>query len=107
LASLFSNEKKFVMKKFVIERNFPGAGEMSADELRSVSAAWSEAIEELRKPHSWLHSYITEDKIYCVHMAESKEAIREHSRIAKFPINTICEVKTMLGPTKNDPVKAS
>ena len=87
------------MKKFVIERNFPGAGEMTADELQSVSQAWSDAIEGLPKPHSWLHSYITDDKIYCIHMAESREAIREHSRIAKFPINTICEVKAMLAPT--------
>ena len=95
------------MKKFVIERNFPGAGEMSAEELQSVSQAWSEAIEELRKPLFWLHSYITEDKIYCVHLAESKEAIREHARIAKFPINTICEVKTMLSPMSDDPAPAA
>jgi hypothetical protein len=86
------------MKKFVIERNFPGAGEMTAEELQSVSQAWSEAVEELRKPHSWLHSYITEDKIYCIHLAESREAIREHARLAKFPINAICEVITMLAP---------
>ena len=87
------------MKKFVIERNFPGAGEMTADELQSLAQTWSEAIEELRKPHSWLHSYVTEDKIYCIHMAESREDIREHSRLSKFPINAICEVKAMLNPT--------
>ena len=90
------------MKTFVIERNFPGAGEMTTDELQAVSQAWSNAIEELRKPHSWLHSYITEDKIYCIHIAESREAIREHARLAKFPINTICEVKSMLAPRENE-----
>jgi len=90
------------MKKFVIERNFPGAGEMTADELESLSQSWSDAIEELRKPHSWLQSYITEDKIYCIHMAESREAIREHARLANFPINTICEVKAMLAPMRSD-----
>jgi hypothetical protein len=89
------------MKTFVVERNLPGAGEMTADELQIVSDAWVNASEQLRKSHSWLHSYVTEDKIYCIHMAESREAIREHSRIAKFPINTICEVKAMLAPTRN------
>ena len=90
------------MKTYVVERNLPGAGEMSTDELEVVSLVWSNATEELRKPHSWLHSYITEDKIYCIHVAENREAIREHSRIAKFPINTICEVKCMLAPKRNE-----
>jgi len=87
------------MKKFVIERNFPGAGELSGEELLSISQISCDALEKLGKPYTWLHSYVTGDKIYCVHIAESKEVILEHSRIAKFPINIISEVKTMLGPS--------
>ena len=87
------------MKKFVIERNLPGAANLSPGELRDIARAFCEAASRLKKPYNWLQSFIADDKIYCVHIAESKESIREHSRIAKIPINTISEVTTIIDAT--------
>jgi hypothetical protein len=61
--------------------------------------AFGEAASQLKKPYTWLQSFIADDKIYCVHIAESKEAIREHSRIAKIPVNTVSEVRTIIDAT--------
>ena len=87
------------MKKFIIERNFPGAANMSAAELQALSKASNDVIEKMGKPYTWVQSYITGDKIYCVHIAESEHEIHEHATIGKFPINTISEVKTIIDPT--------
>ncbi|HET9277060.1 MAG TPA: DUF4242 domain-containing protein [Flavitalea sp.] len=86
------------MKKFVVERNLPGAGDLSAQELQAISQTSCEAISSLDKPYHWIQSFITSDKIYCVHIAESEEVIREHARRGKFPINTISEVKAVIDP---------
>lgn len=93
------------MKKFVIERNFPGAAELTAEELQSISKTSCDVAEKLGKPYTWVQSFVAGDKIYCVHIAESEEVIREHSKIAKFPINTISEVKTIIDPTTSSPLK--
>lgn len=87
------------MKKFVIERILPGASNLSAEELRSIAQIFNETADNLETPYSWIESFITEDKMYCIHIAESKDAIREHSKIARFPIHTINEVKTIIDPT--------
>jgi len=86
------------MKKFVVERNLPGAGNLSALELQTLSQTSCDAISDLNKPYHWIQSFITGDKIYCVHIAENEEVIREHARLGKFPINTISEVKTIIDP---------
>jgi hypothetical protein len=86
------------MKKFVIERNLPGASNLSDEELRDISQNFSEAANKLGTSYSWVQSFITDDKIYCIHIAASKEVIREHSKIARFPINTINEVKITIDP---------
>jgi hypothetical protein len=90
------------MKKFVIERNLPGAGNLSAKELQEISQTSCEAITQLDKPYHWVESYITNDKIYCVHIAESEEVIREHARLGKFPVNTVSEVKTIIDPVTSN-----
>jgi hypothetical protein len=94
-----SQSKTSVMKKFVIERNFPGAGELSAKELASISKLSCDAINQLAKPYQWEQSYVCGDKIYCIHLAENEEVLREHARIGKFPINTISEVITIIDPS--------
>jgi hypothetical protein len=86
------------MKKFVVERNLPGAGNLSPQELKSIADTSCEVINTMGKPYHWIQSYITGDKIYCVHIAENEEVIREHARRGKFPINTISEVKTIIDP---------
>lgn len=86
------------MKKFVIERNFPAAGDLTPQQLQSISKISCEAIDQLSKPYHWVQSYVCGDKIYCVHIAESEEVLREHARLGRFPINTISEVKTIIDP---------
>jgi hypothetical protein len=86
------------MKKFVIERNLPGAGNLSPEELKAITETSCNAVTELGKPYHWIQSFITGDKIYCVHVAESEAEVREHARLGKFPINTISEVKTIIDP---------
>jgi hypothetical protein len=94
------------MKKFVVERILPGASNLTPEELQSVSAASCKAISELGKPYHWIQSFITDDKIYCIHIAESEEVVREHARLAGVPVNTIAEVKTIIDPlTANPPHK--
>ncbi len=95
------------MKKCVIERNFPGSGNLTAKELQEISQTSCEVSNHLGKPYTWVQSFITGDKIYCVHIAESEDVIREHSRIAKFPINTVSEVKTIIDPTTSNPLSGS
>jgi hypothetical protein len=92
------------MKKFVVERNLPGAGNLSPEELRSISQTYCEAILELGKPYHWIQSFITGDKIYCIHIAESEEVVRQHAKLGKFPVNTIAEVKNVIDPLTSNPL---
>jgi hypothetical protein len=86
------------MKKFIVERNFPGAANMSPEELQALSKASNDVIDNMEEPYTWVQSYITGDKIYCVHIAKNEDAIREHARLGKFPINTVSEVTTIIDP---------
>jgi hypothetical protein len=92
------------MKKFVVERNLPGAGNLSPEELQSISQTSCEAILELGKPYHWIQSFITGDKIYCIHIAESEEVVRQHAKLGKFPVNTIAEVKNVIDPLTSNPL---
>jgi len=85
------------MKKFVVERNLPGAGNLSKEELQLIAQTSCEAVTKLGKPYHWVESFVTEDKIYCVHVAESAEAIREHAKLGQFPVNSVSEVKAVIG----------
>ena len=93
------------MKKFVVERNLPGAGSLSAQELQVMSETSCNAISQVGKPYHWVQSFITGDKIYCIHIAESEEVIREHARLGKFPVNTISEVKTIIDPVTGNSLR--
>lgn len=86
------------MKKFLIERNLPGAGNLTAQELQDIARASCEVVCQLGKPYHWIQSFVTEDKIYCIHIAESEELVREHARLGNFPVNMITEVKTVIDP---------
>jgi hypothetical protein len=92
------------MKKFVVERNLPGAGNLSPDELQVISQTSCEAVSVLGKPYHWIQSFITNDKIYCIHIAESEDVVREHAKVGKLPINTISEVKTIIDPLTSNPL---
>ena len=86
------------MKKFIVERKLPGAGNMTARELKDISKTTVEVISALGKPYSWVQSFVTDDKIYCIHEAENADDIREHSKCADFPVNRIEEIKVIIDP---------
>ena len=93
------------MKKFVIERNLPEAGKLTAEELQAISESSCEVISRLGKPYHWIQSFVTDDKIYCIHIAENEESIREHARLGRFPVTTISEVKASIDPTTGTAAK--
>jgi len=86
------------MKKFLIERNLPGAGNLSQQELQDIARESCEVVCQLGRPYHWIQTFVTQDKLYCIHIAESEELVREHARLGQFPINMISEVKTVIDP---------
>lgn len=86
------------MPSFVIERNIPGASELSQKELQDICVKSNEVAASLGVPYTWISSYVAGDKIYCVHEAHSADIIERHSREAGFPANTITEIAAIIGP---------
>ena len=84
------------MKKFIVERKLPGAGNLTGEELQALSKTSNAVITILGKPYKWVESFITDDKIYCIHEAENEDAIREHAKCGNFPVNKIEEIKNLL-----------
>jgi hypothetical protein len=87
------------MKTFLIEREIPGAGGLTPDELRGITRTSNDAVASLDKPYKWLHSYVAGDKVYCVHQAENADVIREHARAGNFPANLVVEVASVFDST--------
>ena len=87
------------MKKYVIERPIPGIGSLSRDELHAGAARSCAALDELGPDIQWVHSYVTDDKIYCVYLAANEELIRQHAERSAFPAATISTVRAMIDPT--------
>ena len=87
------------MPKFIIEREMPGAGSLSAADLRGASQTSCNVLRELGPEIQWVESYVTGDKIYCVYLAPSEELIREHARRGGLPANQIHKVERMIDPT--------
>ena len=90
------------MPKYVIERDIPGAGKLTRDELHAISQKSCSVLRKLGPQIQWLESFVTPDKIYCVYIAPDENAIREHARQGGFPANRISEVKTMIDPTTSE-----
>ena len=90
------------MKRFIIERNVPGAGSMTEEELQALSRTSNAVISVLGKPYTWIESFVTGDKIYCIHEAENEDDIRQHAKCGDFPVNTIEEIKAVIGPKTAD-----
>lgn len=87
------------MPKYVIEREIPGAGKLSPEELRAISQKSCGILNQMGPKIQWVESYVTEDKVYCIYIAPDAEAIREHAKQGGFPANRISEVKTIIDPT--------
>jgi hypothetical protein len=90
------------MPKFVIERELPGAGSLTAEELHTISAKSNEVLTSMAPRASWLQSYVTTDKIYCVYMAEDEAAVREHAAKGGFPANAVSRVSTVIDPSSGE-----
>jgi len=86
------------MPKYVIERELPGAGKLSADDLKAISQKSCGVIRNLGPAIQWVESFVTEDKIYCVYNAPNKEMIMEHAMQGGFPANRVEEVKNIISP---------
>lgn len=87
------------MPRYVIEREIPGAGKLTAQQLRVISQASCGIVQTLGPQIQWVQSYVADDKIYCVYIAPNAEIIREHARRGQFPANRIAEVKSVIDPT--------
>ncbi len=90
------------MPKFVIERNIPGAGSLTPEQLKGISQTSCSARKSVGPQIQWVHSYVTDDKIYCVYIAPDEETVREHARIGQFPANSVQAVRRMIDPTTAD-----
>jgi hypothetical protein len=87
------------MPKYVIERSIPGAGNLSEDELRAVSRKSCDVLRALGPRVQWIHSYVTDDKVYCVYIAPDEEAVRQHAQRGGFPADVIARVHRVIDPT--------
>ena len=87
------------MPKYVIEREIPGAGNLSKEELQSISQTSCGVLSNLGPQIQWVESFVTGDKVYCIYIAPDEEMIREHARLGGFPANKISEVRAMIDPT--------
>ena len=86
------------MPKYVIERGLPGAGTLGPDKLAAIAQRSNEVLSTLDGRAQWIHSYVTDDKLFCVYIAESPDALREHAEMGPFPCDAIYEVHTMFDP---------
>lgn len=87
------------MPKYVIEREIPGAGKLTADQLKAISQASCGVLTNMGPQIQWVQSYVTTDKIYCVYNAPNEEMIREHAQQGGFPANAVSRVSTIIDPT--------
>ena len=87
------------MPKFLIEREIPGAGDLSAQDLQAISQKSCGVLQEMGPQIQWVESYVTGDKVYCVYIAPDEAAVREHARRGGFPANRVSEIKRMIDPT--------
>jgi hypothetical protein len=87
------------MKRYLIERHIPGVGGLSLAQLKALAATSNDAIAKLSGQVQWVHSHIAADNTFCIYLADSEDLIREHSRLAGFPITRVNEVVTVIDPT--------
>lgn len=87
------------MPKYVIEREIPGAGKLTAEQLKGISQTSCGVLSNMGTKIQWVQSYVTGDKVYCVYIAPNAEMVREHANLGGFPANAVNEVLTMIDPT--------
>ncbi len=90
------------MPKFVIERTIPGAGNLSAAELHTISAKSNQVLADMSPRAKWLESYVTTDKVYCVYVADDEAAVREHAECGGFPADSVALVSAVIDPATGE-----
>lgn len=90
------------MPKYIIEREIPGAGNLSADELQGISQKSCSILKNMGPQIQWVESFVTDDKIYCTYIAPNEEEIRKHAEEGGFPANKIAEIKGVIDPTTSE-----
>jgi hypothetical protein len=94
------------MPKFVIEREIPGAGALTTEQVQGIAEKSCSVLRSLGPQIQWLHSYVTDNKIYCVYIAPNEEVVREHARLGGFPANSVAQVRRIIDPTTSEGVSA-
>lgn len=92
------------MPKYVIEREIPGAGKLSREQLQAISRKSCGVLSNLGPQIQWVQSYVTDDKIYCIYIAPNEAMVREHAKQGEFPANRISEVKAIIDPTTGEEI---
>ncbi len=87
------------MPKYIIEREVPGAGNLSADQLKAISQTSCGVLSKLGPSIQWVHSYVAGDKIYCIYISPNEEMVREHAKQGGFPANKVTEIAMIIDPT--------
>lgn len=87
------------MKKFIVEREIPGLSKLSQEELQAITRKSNGVLDEMNAPYHWMQSFVTDDKMYCLHIAPDEETVREHARRGGFPADRVVEVKSFIDPT--------
>jgi hypothetical protein len=94
-----NDQEEHPVPTFIIEREIPGASQLTDEELRGITQKSNDTVESLNKPYTWRHSYVAGDKIYCVHEADNADVIREHASKGGFPANLVAEVAAVFDST--------
>jgi hypothetical protein len=87
-----------IMKRYVIERDLPGIGKMNRDQLKQATVTSCDTLAKLYGKVQWVHSYVADDKTFCIYLADGEASIREHARLSGFPANKVTEARTVIDP---------
>lgn len=90
------------MPKYLIEREIPDAGKLTAEQLKGIAQTSCAVLEKMGTQIQWVHSYVTDDKVYCVYIAPNEEMVREHAKQGGFPANSVSQIATIIDPTTAD-----
>ena len=90
------------MPKFVIEREIPGAGKLTPEQLHAISQKSCSVVQSMGPRIQWVQSFVTDDKIYCIYIAADEAAVREHAQLGGFPANSVAQVRSVIDPTTSE-----
>jgi hypothetical protein len=99
---MLRESRRSAMPKYLIEREIPGAGRMSPQQLQAVAEKSCSVLRKLGPQIQWVHSYVTQDKIYCVYIAPNEQMVREHASQGGFPADRVSQIDTVIDPTTSE-----